>query len=233
MNRVPENEFGLRDVVAIIVFVIAFILFAWLLPDQKWLTESVAGLLMIRIGLSAFISALCWFATLKFLVPSDQEIIDLDVKRQKDGGLREVEEDAAEIKSTGFKLGPEYSDRVVSLGETIGRIHKSLKDEDLGSITKVEGKLFRFVNLLVVYLAYEQGAKRTTPTRFAELKATFESALTLTITAMDNLEFNMTDPDLSKAKVWEKTLEDLYEIDGLLLSKSSRNATDAIKRRSE
>lgn len=232
MNEIPESKFGIRDVIAIVIFLVVLPLMFWLLPDQVWLTESIVGLKLVRVGVSIFIAALSWFATLKFLIPSDEEIIDLDVKRQIAGGIREIKEDAATIKSTGYGMTPAYSDQVIQLGETIERIANGLGSENLTGITKIEGKLFRFVNLLKIFAKYDSGDKRNTAAKMTALMETFESALKLTITAMDNLEFNLTDTDLSKAKVLEKTLEDLYEMDGLLQSTSSREESDQVKNRS-
>ncbi len=230
MDDTSESKFGLRDIVAIIVFIFAFGLFYKILPDQKWLTESAIGLLLTRLGISFAVAGLLWFASIKFLVLSDEEITDLDVKRKIAGGVKEIKEDAAEIKSLGYKLKDEYSEKTVSLGETIERIMVVIDRPDLVQITKIESKLFRFVNLLKEYEAYESGSKRMNPVRFKEFKKTFESALELAVIAMDNLEYNLNDKALSNAQTLEKTLEDLFEIDGLLTSKNLRNQTEEIKR---
>lgn len=230
MDEIPESQFGLKDIIAIGLSVILFFVYLVIIPEQRWITDSPEWLLVTKFIISGLLTLLSWFALTKWLIPSNEELIDLDVKRKIAGGIKEIKEDAAEIKSLGYKLKEEYSSKTISLGETIERIMILLDHPDLVQITKIEGKLFRFVNLLKEYEAFESGAKRMNPVRFKEFKKTFESALELAIIAMDNLEYNLNDKALSKAQILEQTLEDLFEIDGLLTPKDQRNQTEELKR---
>lgn len=234
---IPENQFGLRDIIAIFLSVILFFLFRAIIPEQRWITDSEEWLVVTNLIIAGGLAILSWYGLSKWLIPSNEEIVDLDVKRKIKGGLKEIKEDAIEIQSWGNKISDEYADRIVALGETIERIHDTLIDPDLTLITQIEGKLYRFVNLLAKFTPYTfdsktPGAKRTSKVIFDQLKSTFESALDLTITAMDNLEQNMNGKDLSSLKVLEQTLADLYEIDGLLTSKTQRDQVEEIKKRS-
>jgi hypothetical protein len=232
MDSIPESKFGLRDIIALVIFIIAFGVCLRFIPDQTWLTESTVNLLIIRLVISTVLSSLCWFVSLKMLIPSDEELIDLDVKRRIAGGMREIRQDASQIKTIGYDLPSPYSQHVIALGETIERIVKNLDDPNLPEITKIEGKLFRFVHLLKTFKAYKTGEKRTTEVKYAELTKTFDEGLALTIQAMDNLEFNMSDPNLSHAQAVARTLEDLYQMDGLLGTKAERERKERIAQKS-
>lgn len=233
--NIPESQFGIKDSIAIFLSVILFFLFRVIIPEQRWITDSAEWLIIINLLISGGLTFLSWYALTKWLIPSNEELVDLDVKRRIDGGLKEIKQDAVEIQSLGNKIGGGYSDRVVSLGETIERIHAALVKPDLTLITQIEGKLFRFVNLLSVFVPYTldpktMGAKRTSKIVLEQLKEKFESALNLTIVAMDNMEQNLNNSDLSSLKVLEQTLNDLYQMDGLLTSRAQRDQIEEIKR---
>ena len=114
MNPIPESQFGLRDLAAIFLSVILFFLFRALIPEQRWITDSEEWLVVTDLIISGVLSVIAWLALQYWLIPSNEELIDLDVKRQVAGGLNEIKEDAIEIQSFGNKVSDEYADRVTA-----------------------------------------------------------------------------------------------------------------------
>lgn len=232
MEKMPENEFGLLDLIAIGIFLFMFTVFSVFMPDQTYISEEPTTLLIIRLALGFLLGAIAWIVSIKILIPSDKELMDFNLKRQIDGGIEEIREDAANIKALSFKFAKNFPDkarRTAALGETIERIMTVLVAPDLGTIAKIEGKLTRFLEILSTFQVYASGSRRTTQAQFNKLSSDFESALQIATTAFDNMELDMSDPNLSRVTVLTRTLEDLSGMDGLLQSRSTREESEVLK----
>ena len=236
MDNTPESNFGPRDYLVIFLTVISFLILFSILPEQKWITEDENGLLVSRFIIAFVLSIAVWFAFAKLLIPSDAELIDIDVKRQISNGLEDLAEDAETIQAAGKKIGMGYRDDVIALGQSLSRIHRDLKDPDLQTVVQIEGKIYRFVNLLNGFLPYTLNPdhpdhKRTTKEKFESARVNFEKTLEETATAFKNLEEGLGDKGLNEIDVLSQTLHDLYSIDGLLTSDERKKQIDDIKTR--
>jgi hypothetical protein len=78
--NIPENQFGLRDIIAIFLSVLLFFLFRAIIPEQRWITDSEEWLVVTNLIISGSLALLSWYGLSKWLIPSDAELIDLDVK---------------------------------------------------------------------------------------------------------------------------------------------------------
>lgn len=236
MKGIPESEFGLRDYLVIFLTVMTAIILFNVIPEQKWITEDEVGLLVSQLVITFILSAIAWFAFTKWLIPSDAELIDLDVKRQINRGMDDIAEDAETIKEAGKEIGMGYKNQVNELGETLARIHRDLKNPDLATLAQIEGKIFRFVALLNGFLPYtlkpsHPKYKRTTQSAFESARLKFETTLEETATAFKNLEEGLNAGGLSEIEVLSNTLHDLYAIDGLLTTDERKKQISETKRR--
>lgn len=235
MNEIPETEFGARDILVIFSTVIVGIFFFLVIPEQRWITEDEVGLIVSRLLITFVMSGVAWVFFSKWIIPSNSELIDLDVKNRIKHDLNDIADDAREIIDAGSEIGMGYKDQVVELGESLLRIHRDLKNPDLASLAQIEGKVLRFVALLNGFLPYtlkpsHKKYKRTTRESFEKARLKFEQTLLETSTAFKNLEEGLNAGDLSEIEVLSNTLHDLYAIDGLLTTDERKQQINKAKR---
>jgi hypothetical protein len=233
MEKIPEHQFGRPDILAIFGALIAFGLSYNYLPDQVWISEDETILLVVRLVLSFVIGGLVWAGLINYLIPSDAEIMDIHIRRRIIGEVADIRNDADAIRAKAGEFRknfPEKAKSTYDLGETITRVMDALVEPDLKTLAEIDGKINRFLEILSTFALYASGSRRTTQAKFDELVATYVSALSIMTNAMETLEHQLNNPNLSRVKVLEQTIEDLAGMDGLLIGREVREKKDQIKK---